>query len=122
VWNLGIGAWNFHPLVLGMGISHFCGLYLVFNAPGCSTSQPPSALEFPQQQRDGTGDALMAGFMKAIETVNSAVRTLVAVVLVGMLGVAGWFGYSTYNANDLAMREKEREILERDQRISALEG
>lgn len=64
----------------------------------------------------------MAGFMKAIETVNSAVRTLVAVALVAMLGVAGWFGYSTYNANDLAMREKDREIEERDQRITALEG
>ncbi len=64
----------------------------------------------------------MAGFMKAIETINSAVRTLVAVALVGMLGVAGWFGYSTYHANDLAIREKDREIQERDQRITALES
>jgi hypothetical protein len=64
----------------------------------------------------------MAGFMESVATVNSALRTLLAFVLVSILGIGGWFGYTKYNAADIELREKDREIEERNKRISALEG
>ena len=64
----------------------------------------------------------MAGFMESVATINSALRTLLAFVLVSVLGVGGWYGYTQYNATDLSLREKDREIEERNQRITALEG
>lgn len=64
----------------------------------------------------------MAGFMESVATVNSALRTLLAFVLVSVLGVGGWFGYQKFNAADIELREKEHEIKQRDERINALQG
>jgi hypothetical protein len=43
-------------------------------------------------------------------TVNSALRTLLAFVVVGMVGAAGWFGYSLYHAPQQALAEKQKEL------------
>lgn len=64
----------------------------------------------------------MAGFMESVATINSAVRTLLAVAALGLMTVAGWWGYSTYYESDLKLREQERELEERNRRITALEG
>ena len=64
----------------------------------------------------------MAGFIDSVATINSALRTLLAFVLVSVLGVGGWYGYRQYNKADIELREKENEIRERDQKISALQG
>lgn len=64
----------------------------------------------------------MAGMMDSIATINSAVRTLLALIVVGLVSVGGFYGYSQYNKSDLQLREKEKELAQRDQRIKALEG
>jgi hypothetical protein len=64
----------------------------------------------------------MAGMMDSLATINSAVRTFLALIVVGLLGIGSWYGYRQYNAADLEMRQKDQEIEERNQRITALEG
>ncbi|HTN75493.1 MAG TPA: hypothetical protein VL096_09610 [Pirellulaceae bacterium] len=64
----------------------------------------------------------MAGFMQSLATINSALRTLLAFVVVSLLGAGGWYGYTTYNEAELKLKAQEQEIAHRDQRISALEG
>ncbi|MAR09407.1 MAG: hypothetical protein CL681_05475 [Blastopirellula sp.] len=49
----------------------------------------------------------MANIMKSIDTLNSTVRTLLAIVVAGALGVGGWFGYETVNENRLAKERLE---------------
>lgn len=38
----------------------------------------------------------MSDFMNKVKTVNSAVRTSIAVLLLGAVGYGGWFGYDNY--------------------------
>ena len=47
----------------------------------------------------------MAGVVEGISTINSFIRTLLAVAVVGGAGTAGWFGYTTFRAKDVANRE-----------------
>jgi hypothetical protein len=54
----------------------------------------------------------MPGVMDSVSTVNSLIRTLLAVVAVGAIGVAGWFGYSTYTSGGQALKDKERQLTE----------
>jgi hypothetical protein len=56
----------------------------------------------------GGGDALRSptkdadmGAMESVSTINSLVRTVLAVVIVGGIGTAGWFGYSTVRSHEL---------------------
>lgn len=46
----------------------------------------------------------MANFMKSVDTLNSSIRTFLALVVVGVLGVGGWFGYETVNENKLTQK------------------
>jgi hypothetical protein len=64
----------------------------------------------------------MAGFIDKIATINSAVRTVIALVVVGAMGTAGWIGYTTYNRAELESKAKDEELARREQRIAALEG
>lgn len=45
------------------------------------------------------------GLSESISTVNSLVRTTLALTVVGGVGVAGWFGYSTINERELRQHE-----------------
>lgn len=62
----------------------------------------------------------MGRFSSFVHLVNSVMRTLLALVAVGLLSIAGWFGYSAYHANDLMLRQKELELEERAARIDQL--
>jgi multidrug efflux pump subunit AcrA (membrane-fusion protein) len=50
----------------------------------------------------------MPGMMQGISTINSLLRTLLAIVVVGGAGTAGWYGYTTYNAKDIEARKQIR--------------
>jgi multidrug efflux pump subunit AcrA (membrane-fusion protein) len=49
----------------------------------------------------------MAGTIEKLQTVNSLIRTLLALGVFGGLGAAGWYGYTTYNAAEIEGREKD---------------
>lgn len=54
----------------------------------------------------------MSGMMDNVKTVNSVLRTLIALVVVGAAGVAGWFGISTYYAADWERQATETKLTE----------
>jgi len=43
--------------------------------------------------------------IEQVSIVTSAVRTLLATVLVGGLGIGGWYGYTTYNATEIEAKQ-----------------
>jgi len=43
----------------------------------------------------------MASLTESISVVSSALRTLIALTLVGGLGLGGWYGYTQYNAGEI---------------------
>jgi hypothetical protein len=49
----------------------------------------------------------MAPVVETVKTINSFLRTLVAMVAVGLITVASWLGYQNFNASDIALAEKE---------------
>ena len=52
----------------------------------------------------------MPRIIESLSTINSLIRTGLAVLAVGLIGAGGYYGYRAYNANDLAMREKDEEL------------
>lgn len=54
----------------------------------------------------------MSKFLENVAIVNSAFRTVLAVVLVGGIGIGGWYGYATYNAKDLEIRQTAEALAE----------
>jgi hypothetical protein len=58
------------------------------------------------------------GMMEGLSTVNSSLRTLVAIVVVGAVGVGGWFGYTTYNANEIEARRKAAELKDANDKLA----
>lgn len=53
----------------------------------------------------------MAGFMDSVGTINSVIRTILAVVVVGAMGAGGWYGYQFYREGDAELRQKEQELV-----------
>jgi hypothetical protein len=49
----------------------------------------------------------MAPVVETVKTVNSFLRTLTAMVAVGLITVASWLGYQNFAASDIALAEKE---------------
>jgi hypothetical protein len=47
----------------------------------------------------------MSGALEGISTINSLLRTLMALVVVGGAGTAGWFGYTAFQERDVVSRE-----------------
>jgi hypothetical protein len=52
----------------------------------------------------------MAGMMESLSTVNSFLRTMLAIVVVGGTGAAGWYGYTTYNAKEFEAQKKAQAL------------
>lgn len=61
----------------------------------------------------------MAGTIEKLQTVNSLIRTLLAVVLMGGAGTAGWYGYTTYNAAEIEAQQKDAALQEKEQQLAA---
>lgn len=61
----------------------------------------------------------MGRVIETMSTVNSFARTLIALVVTGALCVGGWFGYSFYNENELALERKDAELIEARQELDA---
>jgi hypothetical protein len=59
----------------------------------------------------------MAGTIEKLQTINSLIRTVLALTVFGGVGAAGWYGYTTYNAAEIdgqrqaaALQAKEEEL------------
>jgi hypothetical protein len=52
----------------------------------------------------------MPGVIESMSTINSLLRTGLAIVIVGLIGAGGWYGYHVYNAGDLALKEKDQQL------------
>lgn len=52
----------------------------------------------------------MAGMIESISTLNSFVRTILAVIVIGGASVGGWFGYTTYFAAKIDAEKKAHEL------------
>lgn len=61
----------------------------------------------------------MSRFMESVQTVNSAVRTLLLVIFFGAIGIAGWLGYQTFYADEIEAKRKEEEHEEELKRSEA---
>ena len=57
----------------------------------------------------------MPSTMENISTVNSFLRTILATVVLGAVGVGGYFGYNTYNKNEIAARQNAEKLEEANQ-------
>jgi hypothetical protein len=60
----------------------------------------------------------MAGTMEGLSTINSFLRTLVAIVVVGAVGVGGWLGYAKFNANEIIAKQKAAELKEANDKLA----
>lgn len=60
----------------------------------------------------------MAGTIEKLQTVNSFIRTLLALVLFGGAGTAGWYGYTTYNAAEIESQRKDAALQEKEQQLA----
>jgi len=64
----------------------------------------------------------MPGIMENVSTVNSFVRTILAVIVLGGLGFGGWYGYSTYNAKEIEARDKAAKLAEATQQLQVAQA
>jgi hypothetical protein len=60
----------------------------------------------------------MAGVMESLSTINSFLRTLVALVVVGGAGAVGWYGYTTYNAKEFEAAKKAQALAQAEQSLA----
>lgn len=60
----------------------------------------------------------MATMMESIQTINSAVRTLLAAIIVAGGSYLGWTAYTTYNAKEV----NERKLHEANEQLTRLQG
>lgn len=71
----------------------------------------------------------MPGVMDNLATINSFLRTLMGLVLLGAVSVAGYFGYTSFNARDLeakrhaqALANAEQTLADTKQRLTKAEA
>jgi hypothetical protein len=60
----------------------------------------------------------MPGMMEGVRAINSFLRTLLAVVVVGAAGTASWYGYTSYNAKDLEAQKRVKDLDEAKKTLS----
>jgi len=56
---------------------------------------------------------------EGISAVNSFLRTLLAIVVVGGVGFGGWYGYTTFNARELEAQQKAKRLEEAEQNLTS---
>ncbi len=61
----------------------------------------------------------MANTMEKLQTLNSLIRTLLALVVVGGVGSVSWYGYQTYHAADQQLVDAQRELEKKDAALVA---
>ncbi|MCO6454020.1 MAG: hypothetical protein J5I93_01790 [Pirellulaceae bacterium] len=61
----------------------------------------------------------MSRTIESIATLNSAARTVLALVVVAGVGAGGWYAYTTYHANELALAARARELNDAQQQLAA---
>ena len=64
----------------------------------------------------------MPGVIESLSTINSLLRTGLAIVLVGLIGVGGWYGYHVYNEGDLALQAKDEQLASFRNELLAKQG
>jgi hypothetical protein len=64
----------------------------------------------------------MPSAMEHLQTLNSFIRTLLALVVVGGVGTAGYYGYNTYTAAEREARLKEQQLTEAQKTLHAKEA
>lgn len=58
--------------------------------------------------------------LKTLSAVNTLLGTILALVVVGLLGAASWIGYRSYHADKIALDEAEAKLAAQDERIADL--
>lgn len=59
----------------------------------------------------------MPGFMENVSTVNSFVRTILAVVVLGGVGGGGWYAYYKYNAKEFEAQDKAAKLADATKKL-----
>lgn len=60
----------------------------------------------------------MPGVMDNLATINSFLRTLMGLVLLGAVSVAGYFGYTSFNARDLEAKRHAQALADAEQTLA----
>lgn len=60
--------------------------------------------------------------LKALDTIGRFLRAVVALTALGLVTVAGWMGYNSYNKDRLALEDVQKKLTERDVEIKGLRG
>ena len=61
----------------------------------------------------------MPGMMDNLQTINSFIRTALALTVAGSLGTAGYYGYRTYTSAERESQAKEQQLQAADQHLKA---
>jgi hypothetical protein len=60
----------------------------------------------------------MAGTIEKLQTINSLIRTILALTVFGGVGAAGWYGYTTYNATEIDGQRKDAALQAKEQELA----
>lgn len=58
--------------------------------------------------------------LKTIDATSNLIRAVVSLVVVGAVGAGSWVGYRHFNANELALKEKDERLEQSQREIEAL--
>ena len=61
----------------------------------------------------------MPGMMDNLQTINSFIRTVLALTVAGGLGTAGYYGYRSYTSAERETQAKEQQLQAADQKLKA---
>lgn len=64
----------------------------------------------------------MGSMIESVKTVNSAIRTLLMMALVGVIGGGAYFGYREYTARERLVREQEEKLQETEKQLVSLQS
>jgi hypothetical protein len=59
--------------------------------------------------------------LKTLDSASNFIRAVVSLGVLGLVSVAGWFGYDVYYANERVLREKDAQLAASQAEIDALE-